>query len=84
MKLLVKLSNGKTIQINNISSKSTVELLKMHVAHKSNTPMHQFELCWNDFLFSPDSLLLEEINVDNEKLPLDQYNVNNVIFMRLH
>ena len=84
MKLLVKLSNGKTIQINSIKNNDTIEVLKMHTAYNSNIPMHQFELYWNDTLLSPDSLLLEEIEVKGEKLPLHQYNVNNVIIMRLH
>ena len=84
MKLLVKLSNGKTIQINSIKNNNTIELLKMYTAHQSNIPMHQFELYWNDTLLSPDNLLLEEIEVNGEKLPLNQYNVNNVIIMRLH
>ena len=83
MKLLVKLCDGKTLPIN-IKETANIESLKLLIAYQSNIPMHHFDLYWNDELLTPESLLLNQIEVNREKLPLNQWNVNNLIFMQLH
>jgi hypothetical protein len=46
--------------------------------------MHHFDLYWNEELLTPESLPLDKIEVNREKLPVNQWNVNNLIFMQLH
>jgi len=82
MKLLVKLSNGNTIPVV-IKSSDTIETLKLYIAFYSNIPKDHFELMWNDEFLIPESLELCEIDVNGEKLPLNQWNINNLIFVKL-
>jgi hypothetical protein len=83
--LLVKLQSGKTIQINNLNYEiTTVELLKMHIAYQSKIPIDYFEIYWNNEILGLDSVLLKDIIICGEKLPINRFNVNNIIIMKIH
>ena len=83
--LLVKLHNGNTIQINNLNYQTaTVELLKMNIAYRYKTPADRFEIYWNNEILGLDSTLLKDIIICGQRLPVNKYNVNNVIIMKLH
>lgn len=83
--LLIKLHSGKTIQINNLNYEtSTIELLKMHIAHQSKIPTDYFELYWNNQIIGLDSVLLKDVIICGEKLPINTFNVNNIIIMKLY
>jgi hypothetical protein len=80
--LLVKLPNGKVIQINKMNVNiSTIETLKLNIAYLSNIPYHKFELYWNDESLYPEKLFLKDIEIKGEKLPINNFNVNNLIFV---
>ena len=73
-----------TIQINNLNYETaTVELLKMNIAHQSKTPTDYFEIYWNNEILGSDSTLLKDIIISGEKLPVDKFNINNIIIMKL-
>ena len=83
--LLIRLHNGKTIQINNLNYETTtVELLKMHIAYNSKIPSDHFEIYWNNQILGLDSEFLKDIRICGEWLPINKFNVNNVIIMKLH
>jgi hypothetical protein len=83
--LLVKLHSGKTIQINNLNyDTATIELLKMNIAYHCKTPVDHFEIYWNNETLGLDSEYLKDVKISGERLPINQFNVNNVIIMKLH
>jgi hypothetical protein len=83
--LLVRLHNGKTVQINNLNYETaTVELLKMNIAYNSKTPLDHFEIYWNNEILGLDSEFLKDIKICGEWLPINKFNVNNVIIMKLN
>ena len=83
--LLVKFHSAKTVQINNLNYETaTVELLKMHIAHQSKIPIDYFEIYWNNQILGLDSVLLKDIIISGEKLPINTFNVNNIIIMKLY
>jgi len=83
--LLVRLHTGKTIQIINLNYETaTVELLKMNIAYKSKIPSDHFEIYWNNQIIGLDSEFLKDIKICGERLPINQFNVNNIIIMKLH
>lgn len=80
--LLVKLPNGKVIQTSKIPAiLSTIETLKVDTAYRSNINYNTFELMWNDELLVPEKMLLKDVEIKGEKLPINQFNINNLIFM---
>ena len=83
--LLVKLQNGKTVQINNLDyEKTTVEVLKIHIAYHSNIPADHFEIYWNNQVLGLDSEFVKNIKICGEYLPVNKFNVNNLIIMKLN
>jgi hypothetical protein len=82
--LLVKLPNGKVIQTSKMSTAySNIESLKIDAAYRSNIPYDKISLYWNDELLYPESLFLSEVEVKGEKLPVNKFNVNNLIFLQI-
>jgi hypothetical protein len=80
--LLVKLPNGKVIKTNKMDILTTdIEMLKLQVSFISNIPYNSFELLWEKQILSPDRLLLKDIDINGSKLPINQANVNNLIFL---
>jgi hypothetical protein len=83
--LLVKLQTGNTVQINNLNYETaTVDLLKMNIAYRYKTPVDRFEIYWNNQILGLDSEFLKDIEICGEKLPINKFNVNNVIIMKMH
>lgn len=81
-KLLVKLPNGKVIQTYKMDATfSTIEKLKLEVAFRSNTPYHKVELYWNEEHLYPENMLLKDIEIKGEKLPVNQFNISSLIFL---
>ena len=79
--LLVKLPDGRVIKTHKMNvNTSTIESLKLQVAYMSNIPYNNFELHWNNEPLYPDNMLLKDIIVYGEKLPVNKSNVNNLIF----
>jgi hypothetical protein len=82
--LLVKLPNGKVIQTSKMSANySNIESLKIDAAYRSNIPYSRISLYWNDELLYPESLFLHEFEAKGEKFPINQFNVNNLIFLKI-
>ena len=82
--LLVKLPNGKVIQSQKMNVLySTIETLKLDIAYRSNIPYDKISLYWNDEMLYPESLFLSQVEVKGEKLPINQFNVNNLIFLQI-
>ena len=79
--LLIKLPKGNVIKSYKMNfNTATVETLKLDVAYLSNIPYHKFELYWNNEALYPEKMLLKDIEIASEKLPVNQYNINNLIF----
>lgn len=82
--LLVKLPNGKIIQTSKMSAiYSNIESLKIDAAYRSNIPYSIISLYWNDELLYPESLFLNQVEIKREKLPINHFNVNNLIFLQI-
>ena len=82
--LLVKLPNGKVIQTSKMNANySNIENLKIDTAYRSDIPYSKISLYWNDELLYPESLFLSQVEVKGEKLPVNQFNVNNLIFLKI-
>ena len=81
--LLVKLPNGKVIQTSKIPFNSNIEKLKFEIAYRSNIPYDKISLYWNDEMLYPESLFLNEVEIKGEKLPVNKFNVNNLIFLKV-
>jgi hypothetical protein len=82
--LLVKLPNGKVIQSQKMNILySTIETLKLDIAYRSNIPYDKISLYWNDELLYPESLFLSQVEVKGEKFPINQFNVNNLILLKI-
>lgn len=82
--LLVKLPNGKVIQTSKMSSiYSNIESLKIDAAYRSNIPYDKISLYWNDEMLYPESLFLSQVEAKREKLPVNKFNVNNLIFLKI-
>jgi hypothetical protein len=60
---------------------STIETLKIDVAYRSNINYNIFELHWNNEMLVPETMLLKNVEIKGDKLPVNQFNINNVIFM---
>jgi hypothetical protein len=82
--LLVKLPNGKVIQTSKMSALSSkIETLKIDASYRSNIVYDKISLYWNDELLYPESLFLNEVEIKGEKLPINQFNINNLIFLKI-
>ena len=82
--LLVKLPNGKVIQSQKMNVLySNIETLKLDIAYRCNIPYDKISLYWNDEMLYPESLFLSQIEIKGEKLPVNQFNVNNLIFLKI-
>jgi hypothetical protein len=82
--LLVKLPNGKVIQTSKMNSLSSkIETLKFDIAYRCNITYDKISLYWNEELLYPESLFLSQVDVKGEKLPVNQFNVNNLIFLQI-
>jgi len=80
--LLIKLPSNEVIQTSKLDFKTaTVQTLKFDVAYRSNIPYNRLELYWNDNLLTPESLLLNEVIINGEKLPVNKFNINNLILL---
>jgi DNA-binding transcriptional regulator WhiA len=53
------------------------------ISNFSNIPYDKISLYWNDELLYPESLFLSQVEVKGEKLPINQFNVNNLIFLQI-
>ena len=82
--LLVKLPNGKVIQSQKINVLYyNIETLNHDIAYRSNIPYDKISLYWNDEMLYPESLFLSQVEIKGEKLPVNQFNVNNLIFLKI-
>jgi hypothetical protein len=81
--LLIKDPSGKVIKTAKLNyDTAMIENLKFEAAYRLNIPYDKFELYWNDEILSPESELLKNVVINGEKLPVSQFNVNNVIMIR--
>jgi acetone carboxylase gamma subunit len=60
---------------------STIETLKIDISYRSNINYNIFELQWNNEILVPEKMFLKDIEIRGEKLPMNQFNINNLIFM---
>ena len=82
--LLIKLPNGKVIQTSKMNATySNIESLKIDAAYRSDIPYSRISLYWNDELLYPESLFLNQVEIKGEKLPVNLFNVNNLIFLKI-